>query len=92
MYTGSPDLTHWNGTHMICLQVLDNGPGVPASERERVFGRFYRLAENVSRGSGIGLSLVAQIANSHGARIEVGEGLNGRGFGVSIFFEDAADH
>jgi two-component system, OmpR family, sensor histidine kinase QseC len=95
VYTGRPDLKLWvvSSPKKVCayLWSVHSNPG-PAAERERVFGRFYRVAENRSRGSGIGLSLVARIASSHGARIEVGEGLNGRGFGVSVFFKDAADH
>ena len=70
----------------MCLRVADNGPGVPASERARIFDRFYRVVGNGGRGSGIGLSLVARIAQLHGAAIEVGEGLDGRGFSVEIRF------
>ena len=50
------------------LDVTDHGPGVPASERERVFEPFYRLPETreTGRGSGLGLALVRQIARRHG--------------------------
>ena len=42
------------------MTVSDNGPGVPESERGRVFDRFYRLEQNRSTpGSGLGLALVA---------------------------------
>lgn len=68
------------------LSVADNGPGIPPAERERVFDRFYRKAGSVERGSGIGLSLVAQIATRHGARIEWGPGLDGRGVGITVTF------
>jgi signal transduction histidine kinase len=52
----------------ITLSVMDNGPGVPASERERVFDRFHRLAASRSTpGSGLGLALVAAVARLHGA-------------------------
>jgi len=48
--------------------VCDTGPGVPVSEREKVLRRFYRLERARSRpGSGLGLSLVAAIANYHNA-------------------------
>jgi signal transduction histidine kinase len=50
------------------LSVTDNGPGVPASERERLFDRFYRLeASRSTPGSGLGLALVAAVARLHGA-------------------------
>ncbi|MGI9407516.1 MAG: sensor histidine kinase, partial [Hyphomicrobiaceae bacterium] len=47
--------------------VADNGPGIPASERERVLKRFVRLEESRSRpGSGLGLSVVSAVARLHG--------------------------
>lgn len=50
------------------LEVADHGPGVPASERERIFEPFYRLEQTREngRGSGLGLALVRQIARRHG--------------------------
>ncbi len=52
----------------ITLFVTDNGPGIPASERERVFDRFHRLeASRSTPGSGLGLALVAAVARLHGA-------------------------
>jgi len=68
------------------LQVQDNGPGVVEEDRPRIFDRFYRVAGSNERGSGIGLSLVARIAQSHRARVEIGEGLDGRGFGITVVF------
>ena len=53
--------------------VADNGPGIPAEERDKVFHRLYRLEKSRSTpGSGLGLSLVAAIAELHGARITLG--------------------
>ena len=52
--------------------VTDNGPGVPAEERERIFQRFYRLELSRSTpGSGLGLSLVRAVADLHGIALEV---------------------
>lgn len=68
------------------LQVLDDGPGVAAADRERIFDRFYRVAGSHQRGSGLGLSLVARIAAAHGAAIVAGDGLDGRGFGITVAF------
>jgi signal transduction histidine kinase len=51
------------------LEVLDRGPGVPEAERERIFEPFHRLAGHgeAAGGVGLGLSLVRQIAQRHGA-------------------------
>ena len=57
---------------MVLLWVQDNGPGIPADERDKVFRRFYRL--DISRstpGSGLGLSLAAAIASLHRGRIQL---------------------
>jgi signal transduction histidine kinase len=74
------------------LVVRDNGPGVPADERERIFERFFRGSQgNGERGSGIGLSLVDRIARAHDARITVEEGIAGQGFGCRVEFLAAPD-
>ncbi|CAB3825274.1 ATP-binding protein [Achromobacter piechaudii] len=72
------------------LSVTDDGPGIEPAERERVFDRFYRPPGTEEHGSGIGLSLVAQIATAHGASIEWGPGLGpaGRGVGLTIAFPE----
>jgi signal transduction histidine kinase len=52
----------------VVLSVTDTGPGVPVEERERVLQRFYRLERSRSTpGSGLGLSLVAAVAQLHKA-------------------------
>ncbi|QPC95858.1 ATP-binding protein [Mesorhizobium sp. INR15] len=52
----------------ILAKVSDNGPGIPAGEREKVFQRLYRLDSSRSTpGSGLGLSLVRAIVDLHGA-------------------------
>ena len=52
------------------LSVTDDGPGVPGSERERLFDRFHRLeASRSTPGSGLGLSMVAAVAKLHGAEV-----------------------
>ncbi|AKJ28055.1 ATP-binding protein [Caldimonas brevitalea] len=75
------------GREVARLKVADNGPGVPPHERERIFNRFYRVPGAGGRGSGIGLSLVARIAQLHQARIGVGDGLDGAGFAIWVDFE-----
>lgn len=52
--------------------VADNGPGIPAAEREKVFRRLYRLNKSRnSPGNGLGLSMVKAIADLHGMSIEI---------------------
>ncbi len=54
------------------ITVADNGPGIPAEERERVFDRFYRLDRSrTTSGSGLGLALVKAIAGLHGLSIKL---------------------
>jgi signal transduction histidine kinase len=54
------------------ISIADDGPGIPADQHERVFKRFYRLEQSrYAPGNGLGLSLVAAVANLHGARIEM---------------------
>jgi signal transduction histidine kinase len=54
------------------FRILDNGPGIAEAERRKVFRRFYRLdASRSTPGSGLGLSLVAAIAELHWVAIEL---------------------
>lgn len=60
------------------LTVADNGPGIPAAERSKVLERFYRLEQSrTTPGSGLGLSLVAAIAELHDATIVLEDNLPG---------------
>jgi signal transduction histidine kinase len=71
------------------LAVADDGPGVPADERGRIFRRFHRLDRSRTvPGSGLGLSLVSAIADLHGARIGVDD--NRPGLRVTLDFEGGA--
>jgi signal transduction histidine kinase len=52
------------------IAVTDDGPGIPAAEREKVFHRFHRLdASRSTPGSGLGLALVRAVAELHGISI-----------------------
>ncbi len=72
------------------LTVEDSGPGIPNDQRERVFERFYRgdnaRTDTATGGSGIGLSIVRQIADIHGARISLSDSGFQTGLAVSIRF------
>ena len=74
----------------VFLEVSDAGPGVPEEEQTAIFGRFYRVPGDGTRGSGIGLSLVARIARLHDADIETDNGIGDPGFCVRIVFPAAA--
>jgi len=58
--------------------VADNGPGIPASERKRVFERFARLDQSRSKpGNGLGLALVKAVAEQHGGSLELADNVPG---------------
>jgi two-component system sensor histidine kinase TctE len=57
----------------LCLRVEDNGPGIPLSERQKVFERFYRLHGSEVEGTGLGLAIVQEIVTAHDGRIAIGE-------------------
>jgi signal transduction histidine kinase len=61
----------------VVLEVSDDGPGVPADDRERVFERFTRLDDTRARttgGTGLGLAITREIVTAHGGTIVVGDG------------------
>lgn len=72
----------------VLLTVDDDGPGVPAAERERVFERFVRLDEARARdagGSGLGLAIVRAIAEAEGGSVRVEDSpLGGARFAVVL--------
>ena len=53
------------------LEVEDTGPGISAAERLHIFERFYRILGSNADGSGLGLAIVREIAQQHGAEIDV---------------------
>jgi len=58
------------------LTISDNGPGIPPAERAKVFRRFYRLDRSRgSPGNGLGLSLVAAVAELHGISVRLADNL-----------------
>jgi two-component system nitrogen regulation sensor histidine kinase NtrY len=55
---------------VVHIVVADNGPGIPASEREKLFLPYYSTKR---RGSGLGLAIVRRIIAEHGGSIELGD-------------------
>ena len=70
------------------LRIIDTGNGIPANERERVFDRFYRCEGTEVIGSGLGLSIVRNIAEIHSAIVSISDNSNQQGLVVTIKFQD----
>jgi signal transduction histidine kinase len=68
------------GHSTVRVVVDDDGPGVPSQHRDRVFDRFYRVADDRARssgGTGLGLAMVAEALRRRGGRVTVGESPEG---------------
>lgn len=74
------------GDGAAALEVEDNGPGIPEAEREKVFERFYRIPGGGAEGCGLGLAIVREIAQGHGATSAIATGADGRGTRVTVAF------
>lgn len=64
----------------VIIKIEDTGAGIPESERERVFERFYRVDDSRSRetgGTGLGLAIAKEAVTMHGGRIEISDGTEG---------------
>ena len=85
---GEVNVRVWNDGRNACVTVEDTGIGIPASEQERVFERFYRVDKSHSRkigGTGLGLSIVKHAAQFHDAAIEL-DSEPGRGTKITLRF------
>jgi len=74
---GRVDLSVFADAGGVLLRVDDTGPGIPADQRERVFDAFYRLVGTQETGSGLGLSIVRNIADRLGGSVTLGEAPGG---------------
>jgi two-component system phosphate regulon sensor histidine kinase PhoR len=76
-YGGSPPVIHLAAravTQGVAFEVRDNGAGIPRPEHRRIFQKFYRIDDRLSRareGSGLGLAIVKHIVRAHRGRIQV---------------------
>jgi len=78
-------LYHRDGRPIV--EISDDGPGVPVHEREKIFRRFYRLdVSRSTKGTGLGLALVAAIAALHRAELDTPD--ERTGFSVRLTFPD----
>lgn len=68
---GTIDVSLLNLNDKVVFEVKDTGSGIPDSDFDRVFERFYRGENQHIQGSGLGLSIVKEIADHHGASIEL---------------------
>lgn len=83
---GKIDVSVYASGGYTTLTISDNGPGIPAEEREYVFERFYRSQDNEQIGTGLGLSMVKRIIDIHNAEIHLGDSELG-GLKVEVRFE-----
>lgn len=80
MYGGGAEVTLTRDDAAAVVTVDDHGPGIPPSEREKVFAPFYRIEASRSRatgGTGLGLSVARTIVHAHGGTITLGDAPGG---------------
>ena len=77
----------------VCIAVSDNGAGIAAAEQRRIFDKFYRIDDRLSRareGSGLGLAIVKHIVRAHSGRVELDSEL-GKGSTFKIILPAARE-
>ncbi|HSC68085.1 MAG TPA: ATP-binding protein [Cellvibrio sp.] len=92
-YTPAPGyiaVNTWLRGSKVVLEVMDNGPGIPATEHARVFDRFYRLGgdrhNSGTPGCGLGFSIVQQVVELHSAQIMLTQARAEHGLLVMVTF------
>ena len=70
----------------IAIEVVDQGPGIPIADRDKVFDMFYRVnqADGHGAGTGLGLAICRGIVEDHGGTIAAQPGLRGSGTSIVI--------
>jgi two-component system sensor histidine kinase KdpD len=70
----------------LCLAVIDQGPGIPEAERERIFDMFYTAArgDRGGQGTGLGLAICQGMVGAHGGQVTVSEGDGGLGTRIAL--------
>jgi two-component system sensor histidine kinase QseC len=72
------------GADAVRITVTDEGPGIAAELRQRVFDRFFRAPDQSLPGSGLGLAIAKSAADRHGATLLLGDGPDARGLAVYL--------
>ncbi|PHV12921.1 sensor histidine kinase [Chitinimonas sp. BJB300] len=80
------------GADSALISVTDNGPGIPFPQREQVFQRFFRGDNVPAEGAGLGLSIVREIAEQHGGRVEISESDQGGGCNALVILPLTANN
>ena len=73
-YAGNADITIQETPDHICIQIIDDGPGIPEADLERIMAPFQRLEESRNRdtgGMGLGLSIAQSIMTAHGGDLKL---------------------
>jgi len=70
-YGASARMTSRLEDGVVIVDVIDDGPGIPSDQREKVFEPFVRLNEEGTRGAGLGLAAARSIARAHGGDIAI---------------------
>lgn len=83
---GSIEVAVQHAEDRIQVTVRDDGPGVAPGDLDRLTNRFFRATGNQATGSGLGLSIVARIAEHFGASLRLGKGIGERGLAVEVSF------
>ncbi len=78
------------GDAELVLEVCDEGPGIPESERERIFDMFYSISggDRHLQGTGLGLAICRGLIGAHGGTVTAHEGIDGRGTCMRITLPD----
>ncbi len=79
---GEVTLRLFSDNHDAIIEIVDDGPGIPVSEYERVFDAFYRMPGTHGEGSGLGLAIVREAAIRMGGTVS----LRGRQKGAGLVF------
>lgn len=94
-YGGSPPIVKLNVKRSaeghVTFEVTDNGAGIELSEQRRIFQKFYRIDDRLSRtreGSGLGLAIVKHIARAHHAQVGV-RSEKGKGSTFSLILDES---
>ena len=83
---GSLEVAVRQADNRVDLTVRDDGPGVAHSDLAHLTNRFFRATDTQASGSGLGLSIVARIAEHFDAGLRFGPGIGGRGLGIELSF------